>query len=177
MDAADPDSRLDLWERRLKKSSRQIKRRAAELVPKGLRTPKGSMLVLDDSGDDSATGSAGAGPNILTKRAVRHKQDVERELSRLKVNIADRVNRLSASWASDSVVRTREKFCEHLPSTFPAPLTPAFVLGVCTLAGTCLLWGLAPTWFPVVYTVQAIIYLAWRVYSYKKRHFHYFLFE
>ncbi|CAK9784518.1 putative integral to membrane protein [Cutaneotrichosporon oleaginosum] len=153
------DSRLDLWERRLKKSSRQIKRRAAELVPKGLRTPKGSMVVLDDSGDDTS----GSAPNILTKRAVRHKQDVERELSRLKVNIADRVNRLSASWASDSVVRTREKF--------------SFVLGVCTLAGTCLLWGLAPTWFPATYTVQALIYLTWRIYSYKKKHFHYFLFD
>jgi hypothetical protein len=158
---ADPDSRLDLWERRLKESSRKIKRRAAELVPKGLRTPKGSMVVLDDSGEETA--GSGSGPNILTKRAVRTKQDVDRELSRLKVNIADRVNRLSASWASDSVVRTREKF--------------SFVLGVCTLAGTCLLWGLAPTWFPVVYTVQALIYLTWRVYSYKKKHFHYFLFD
>jgi hypothetical protein len=193
---ADPDSRLDLWERRLKESSRKIKRRAAELVPKGLRTPKGSMVVLDDSGEETA--GSGSGPNILTKRAVRTKQDVDRELSRLKVNIADRVNRLSASWASDSVVRTREKFCEPPPSSqistpspispFPRspksrpppylpPLTPAFVLGVCTLAGTCLLWGLAPTWFPVVYTVQALIYLTWRVYSYKKKHFHYFLFE
>lgn len=46
------------------------------------------------------------------KRAVRHKQDTERELSRLKINIADRVNKLSASWASDKVVRTREKFCK-----------------------------------------------------------------
>lgn len=101
-----PDSRLDLWERRLKASSKQIRKRAAELVPKGLRTPKGSMVVLDESdGDSTASGK-------LTKRAARHKQDVERELSRLKVNIADRVNRLSASWASDKVVRTREKFCE-----------------------------------------------------------------
>ncbi|BEI81681.1 hypothetical protein CcaverHIS002_0208410 [Cutaneotrichosporon cavernicola] len=149
------DSRLDLWERRLKQSSRKIKRRAAELVPKGLRTPKGSMVVLDDS-DDS-------GNHILTKRHLPHKHDVERELSRFKVKVADRVNRLSASWASDSVVRTREKL--------------SFVLGVCTLAGTCLLWGLSPTWFPVVYTVQAIIYLTWRVYSYKKQHFHYFLFD
>lgn len=104
-----PDSRLDLWERRLKEQSKRIRKRAAELVPKGLRTPRGSMVVLDDSDNDSTASGK------LTKRAARHRRDVERELSRLKVNIADRVNKLSASWASDKVVRTREKFCEwHL---------------------------------------------------------------
>lgn len=52
----------------------------------------------------------------------------------------------------------------------------AFVLGVCTLAFTCLLYGLAPEWFPFAYTVQAAVYMPFRVYSYKRKGFHYFLF-
>lgn len=55
-------------------------------------------------------------------------------------------------------------------------LMEAFVLGVCTLAFTCLLYGLAPEWFPFAYTVQAAVYLPFRVYSYKQKGFHYFLF-
>ncbi|GMK55113.1 hypothetical protein CspeluHIS016_0201690 [Cutaneotrichosporon spelunceum] len=144
------DSRLDLWERQLKRSSRKIRQRAAELVSKGLRTDK----AVAEEGDESG---------LTRRRPKQEAERVERELSRFKINVADRVNRLSASWASDSVVRTRDKF--------------SFVLGVCTLAGTCLLWGLRPTWFPSVYTVQAVIYLTWRVYTYKKKHFHYFLFD
>lgn len=52
----------------------------------------------------------------------------------------------------------------------------AFLFGVSTLAATCLMWGLVPEWIPFAYTVQCGFYLPVRVYTYKRKAWHYFLF-
>jgi hypothetical protein len=48
---------------------------------------------------------------------------------------------------------------------------------VLSLAFTCVLYGAAPEWLPFAYTVQSAVYLPVRWYTYKRKAFHYFLFE
>lgn len=56
-------------------------------------------------------------------------------------------------------------------------LTPsAFFWGVWTLAFACLLYGMAPSYFPLAYTIQSAFYLPTRAWLYKRKQWHYFLF-
>jgi len=70
---------------------------------------------------------------------------------------------LSASWQSAKVVRTREKIL--------------FFFGVMNVLLSTLLFGIAPQWVHVSYTVQGLYLLPLRFYRYKKRDWHYFLFD
>ncbi|KAL1411025.1 hypothetical protein Q8F55_001970 [Vanrija albida] len=158
------DSRLDLIERRLKASSAKIRKKAGDLLPKGLRTPGGggSILLLDDE-DEAEREAKDKDQRGLTKRGQKYKQDAERELARLKVKLAGKVTNLSASWHSAKTVRFREKI--------------SFFFGVWTLAFACLLYGMAPSYFPLAYTIQSAFYLPTRAWLYKRKQWHYFLFD
>jgi hypothetical protein len=46
-----------------------------------------------------------------------------------------------------------------------------------SLTFTCLLYGMAPEWLPFAYTAQIAFYLPSRAWIYKRKQFHYFLFE
>ncbi|KAL7282194.1 hypothetical protein ACG7TL_003663 [Trametes sanguinea] len=88
---------------------------------------------------------------------------LERELQRYKLKVSQRLLAITQTWHSAKVIRTREKV--------------TFFLAVMTLFLTALLFGMAPEWIHVAYTVQAAYYLPLRVYMYKKRAWHYFLFD
>lgn len=153
------DSRLDLFNRRLRAQSNRLKSRAVEMLPKQLRTPKGGgILLLDDEGQDE-----GKGTERNKSRGERYKEDVEREVERIKIKLAAKVTHLSGTWKSEQVVRTKDKV--------------SFLFGVLSLAFTCLLYGMAPEWFPVAYTVQAAFYMPIRIYTYHRKAWHYFLFD
>jgi hypothetical protein len=67
--------------------------------------------------------------------------------------------------------------CTLPSSSCPSVLTPpAFLFGVMSLTFTCLLYGLAPEWLPFAYTAQSAFYLPLRVWTYKRKAWHYFLF-
>ncbi|ODN83434.1 hypothetical protein L202_01575 [Cryptococcus amylolentus CBS 6039] len=152
------DSRLDLFNRRLKAQSSRLKNRAVELLPKGLRTPKGGgILLLDEEEEEDSDEKA-----ERVNPADKYRRDVEREVDRIKVKLAAKVTHLSATWRSDQVIRTRDKVC--------------FLFGVLSLTFTAFIYGRCPEWLPVAYTVQAAFYLPLRIYTYKKKAFHYFLF-
>jgi hypothetical protein len=72
------DSRLDLFNRRLKEQSARLRSRAVELIPKGLRTPKvgATSMEYDDAEGESA------------ESRNRGRQDVEREVDRIKVKVS-----------------------------------------------------------------------------------------
>lgn len=127
------DSRLDLLQRKLQKHSDRLKKRTEE-----------TFKLRDISSDQLA-------------------ENFDREVKNFKLKVQTRMTRLSASWQSAKVVRTREKV--------------SFFLGVMTLLLSALLFGLAPQWIHVVYTVIAAVLLPLRAYTYKKRAFHYFLFD
>ncbi|ORX33786.1 hypothetical protein BD324DRAFT_638568 [Kockovaella imperatae] len=158
------DSRLDLFNRRLKAQSARLKSRAVELLPKGLRTPAGGgILIADEEEEDLGNGSDGLRKRKdLRGRGEAYKKEVEREVDRIKVKLAAKVTHLSGSWRSAQIVRTRDKI--------------SFLFGVLSLAFTCCLYGIAPEWMPVAYTAQSAFYLPTRIWTYKRKAWHYFLF-
>ncbi|KAI0722165.1 hypothetical protein C8T65DRAFT_628437 [Cerioporus squamosus] len=88
---------------------------------------------------------------------------LERDLQRYKLKVSQRLLAITQTWHSAKVIRTREKV--------------TFFMAVMSLLLTALLFGMAPEWIHVVYSVQAAYYLPLRVYMYKKRAWHYFLFD
>ncbi|KAJ8086157.1 hypothetical protein PM082_004979 [Marasmius tenuissimus] len=90
-------------------------------------------------------------------------ENFEKEVKNFKLKVAQRMNKLQITWQSDKVVRTREKV--------------SFFVGVMTLLCSALMLNLAPQWIHVVYTVIGGSLLTTRAYLYKKRGFHYFLFD
>ncbi|RXK40990.1 integral membrane protein [Tremella mesenterica] len=153
------DSRLDLFNRRLKAQSARLRTRAVELIPRGLRTPKGGgILLADDDEDDDDEDRTDRG--LLP--GEKYRKDVEREVERIKVKLAAKVTHLSGTWRSAQIVRTREKV--------------SFLFGVLSLCFTCLCYGMAPQWLPFAYTAQAAFYLPVRFWTYRAKKWHYFLF-
>jgi hypothetical protein len=73
---------LDLFNRRLKEQSSRLRSRAVELIPKGLRTPKVGATAMDDEVEDGGEGDA------ASRQRGRYKQDVEREVDRIKVRVS-----------------------------------------------------------------------------------------
>ncbi|KAG6901886.1 hypothetical protein C0995_007011 [Termitomyces sp. Mi166 len=90
-------------------------------------------------------------------------ENFDREFKNFKVKVSTRMTKLAASWQSAKVVRTREKV--------------SFFLGVITLLFSALMFGMAPQWIHFMYTLQGCILLPLRFYIYKKRAWHYFLFD
>lgn len=97
-----------------------------------------------------------ASPEALT-------ENLDKELQKLKLKLNSRMASLATAWKSTQVVRTREKV--------------SFFFGVMSVLVSALLFGLAPQWVHIAYTLQAMFLLPMRVYSYKKRAWHYFLFD
>ncbi|KAL5487883.1 hypothetical protein ACEPAI_5991 [Sanghuangporus weigelae] len=90
-------------------------------------------------------------------------KDLDREVQRFKLKVSSQIASLSNAWQSAKVIRTREKI--------------SFCFGVQSLLMTALLFGMAPQWLHVSYTIQALLLLPMRAIYYKKRAWHYFLFD
>lgn len=89
--------------------------------------------------------------------------NLEREMQRFKLKVSQRMTKLTASWQSAKTVRTREKV--------------TFFVGVMSLLFTALMFGNYPKYIHITYTVAALTLLPIRAYYYKKRAWHYFLFD
>lgn len=72
------DSRLDLFERRLKAQSHRLKQAASELIPRGLRTPRGSPI---DPDDETRAGEGG-------EPRRKYKIDTDKEIERLRLKVS-----------------------------------------------------------------------------------------
>ncbi|KIM83878.1 hypothetical protein PILCRDRAFT_818889 [Piloderma croceum F 1598] len=99
--------------------------------------------------------------DVLSKEALS--ENFDREVKNFKLKVSTRMTSLTASWHSAKVVRTRDKI--------------SFFGGVMSLLISALLFGMAPQWVHISYTVQALYLLPSRAYQYKKRSWHYFLFD
>ncbi|KAF5387609.1 hypothetical protein D9615_000080 [Tricholomella constricta] len=127
------DSHVDLLQRKLQKHSDRLKMKAEE-----------TFKLKELSGDALA-------------------ENFDREIKNFKVKVSSRMTKLSASWQSAKVVRTREKV--------------SFFVGVMTLLFSALMFGMAPQWIHIAYTLQGCYLLPLRFYQYKQRAWHYFLFD
>ncbi|EPT02820.1 hypothetical protein FOMPIDRAFT_1117718 [Fomitopsis schrenkii] len=102
--------------------------------------------------------------DLFKRRPSMHTtQQLDIEMQKFKAKVSVRVTKLAATWHTSNVVRLREKL--------------TFFWGVMSLLITSLLFGTAPEWIHVAYTLQAAFYLPLRLYLYKKRAWHYFLFD
>ncbi|TFY58690.1 hypothetical protein EVG20_g8054 [Dentipellis fragilis] len=90
-------------------------------------------------------------------------ENFEREVQKFRMRVSSRMASLNTAWKSAKIVRTREKV--------------SFFYGVMSVLFSALLFGLAPDWVHIAYTLQAAVLTPIRVYSYKKRMWHYFLFD
>jgi len=90
-------------------------------------------------------------------------ENFEREVAKLRLKVSKRMASLGAAWQTAKVVRTREKI--------------SFFFGVMSLVFSALLFGLAPQYVHISYTLQSLYLLPWRYYNYKKLQWHYFLFD
>lgn len=90
-------------------------------------------------------------------------ENFEREVVKLKLKVSKRMASLGTAWQSAQVVRTREKI--------------SFFFGVMSLVFSALLFGLAPQYVHISYTLQSLYLLPYRYYAYKKLQWHYFLFD
>ncbi|KAI0267402.1 hypothetical protein BC834DRAFT_871173 [Gloeopeniophorella convolvens] len=90
-------------------------------------------------------------------------ENFEREVVKLRLKVSTRMVSLSAAWQSAKVVRTREKI--------------SFFFGVMSLVCSALMFGLAPQYVHISYTLQSLYLLPYRYYTYKKLKWHYFLFD
>ena len=77
------DSRLDLFNRRLKAQSAKLKSRAVDLLPRGLRTPGGGILLIEDDEDDAARREGDP-----RGKGEKYKREVEREVERIKLKVS-----------------------------------------------------------------------------------------
>lgn len=96
-----------------------------------------------------------------TDRDLLSKQDRERleEKYREFRHRADAgFKNLQTKWEEEKTVRLRDKV--------------SFFIGVHNVLGTALILGFAPTWIPLWYTAQIVLYTPTRVYTYKKRLYH-----
>ncbi|KAI0347433.1 hypothetical protein BDW22DRAFT_1351871 [Trametopsis cervina] len=90
-------------------------------------------------------------------------ENLEREMQKFKLKVSQRLTSLTASWQSSKTIRTREKV--------------TFFFGVMSLLSTALMFGIWPQYLHIAYTVGSGYLLPLRAYKYKKRSWHYFLFD
>ncbi|KAF9036064.1 hypothetical protein BDZ89DRAFT_1061892 [Hymenopellis radicata] len=90
-------------------------------------------------------------------------ENLDREIKNFKHKISKRMTTLSNEWHSAKVVRTRDKI--------------SFFFGVMSVLFSALMFGMAPQWVHIAYTVQGLYLLPLRAYTYKKRAWHYFMFD
>ena len=109
-----------------------------DLLPRGLRTPGGGILLIEDDEDEVA----------------RRDGDPRRKGEKYK----------------------REVVASLYQSVSTLSSCSAFLFGVLSLTFSCLLYGLAPEWLPFAYTAQSAFYLPSRIFSYRQKAYHYFLF-
>ncbi|KAF9268278.1 hypothetical protein L218DRAFT_1073597 [Marasmius fiardii PR-910] len=127
------DSHVDLLQRKLQKHSDRLKLKATETQ------------------------------NKMRDLSLAPGEQIAEEVKNFKLKVSQRMTKLSSTWQSAKVVRTREKV--------------SFFFGVMTLLFSTLIVSVAPQWIPVTYSVLSFYLLSLRIYLYKKRKWHYFLFD
>ncbi|KZV75656.1 hypothetical protein PENSPDRAFT_571118 [Peniophora sp. CONT] len=90
-------------------------------------------------------------------------ENFDQEVKRLRVKASERLAKVSVAWQSAKVVRMREKI--------------SFFYGVNLLLFTALLFGCAPEYLHISYTVQLLYMMPYRFWAYKRQNWHYFLFD
>ncbi|KAJ9475684.1 Glycerophosphocholine acyltransferase 1 [Pseudozyma hubeiensis] len=100
---------------------------------------------------------------VRKARSKRELQQMDDELQKMRSRVSKRIENLQQKWMDAKVVRLRDKI--------------SFVVGVCNLVVSSLVFALRPELIPTLYSVLALYFLPLRVWSYTSRKWHYFLFD
>ncbi|BGO91426.1 hypothetical protein NBRC10512v2_003696 [Rhodotorula toruloides] len=106
------------------------------------------------------------GAASLQERKVLSQKDrerLERKYREVRERMRQSIAKLVVKWEEEKTVRLRDKI--------------SFVCGVMNVLVSSLLLGFEPTWIPAWYSLQMLVYTPYRVYTYKRKLYHYFLFD
>ncbi|GAA5856791.1 hypothetical protein JCM8547_008846 [Rhodosporidiobolus lusitaniae] len=93
----------------------------------------------------------------------KDRERLERKFREVREKTRGSVQKLVVKWEEEKTVRLRDKI--------------SFLCGVMNVLITALLLGFEPTWVPSWYSVQMLFYTPFRIYTYKNKNYHYFLFD
>ncbi|KAK4051089.1 hypothetical protein OIO90_004829 [Microbotryomycetes sp. JL221] len=178
------DAHLELWTRRLRskagpwktkadqlvdasrKKARDVVEKGNESLLKRVKSDKLLSSLLQREGDDSPTSGGDARHRKRPGEFVFSRRDrdrLETKMKEVRVKTVESMKRLSQKWEEEKTVRLRDKI--------------SFFVGVMHVLASALLLGFAPTYIPLYYSLQCAVYAPLRIYSYRKRFYHYFLFD
>ncbi|TKY88339.1 hypothetical protein EX895_002691 [Sporisorium graminicola] len=100
---------------------------------------------------------------VRKAKSKRELQQMDDELKKMRSKVSKRIENLQQRWMDAKVVRLRDKV--------------SFVVGVCNLVVSSLVFALRPELVPTLYSLFALYFLPLRVYSYTSKKWHYFLFD
>ncbi|GAA6013892.1 hypothetical protein JCM10207_008225 [Rhodosporidiobolus poonsookiae] len=169
------DAHLELLTRPLRRKSVSWREKADRLIDeakaKGKELQGRVPLKLPDVpsfdlnfGGGGAGGADGVGVGIDRKvLSQRDRERLERKYKEVRAKTRESVSKLMVKWEEEKTVRLRDKI--------------SFLCGVMNVLSTALLLGFEPTWIPAWYSLQMLFYTPVRLYTYKRRMYHYFLFD
>ena len=99
--------------------------------------------------------------SVVKTRVEPFQGKVNKEFDRVKARFSKQIGKAQQRWDTPTAASMREKL--------------AFVLGVGNVFVTAFLLGGYPEYVHRSYTLQVILWLPWRFYTYRKRGMHYFI--
>ncbi|BGP16279.1 hypothetical protein JCM10213_007724 [Rhodosporidiobolus nylandii] len=93
----------------------------------------------------------------------KDRERLERKYREVRARTRESLQKLVVKWEEEKTVRLRDKI--------------SFLCGVMNVLVSALLLGFHPTWLPAWYSVQMLFYMPYRLYTYKRKAYHYFLFD
>ncbi|GAA5984263.1 hypothetical protein JCM10908_006115 [Rhodotorula pacifica] len=172
------DAHLELLTRPLRRKSVTWREKADRLVDqakqKGRETfkvqlPSVPAFDLGESvgfpRDGTRASDDGTGERRKEKRVLsaRDKERLERKYREVRGRMRESIAKVVIKWEEEKTVRLRDKI--------------SFLSGVMNVLISALLLGFRPTWVPDWYGLQMLFYTPFRIYTYKKKAYHYFLFD
>ncbi|CAF3656618.1 unnamed protein product [Rotaria socialis] len=97
------------------------------------------------------------------QRWLRTKEEVEEQKRLLKTQLENHIHLLSENFKKPNFIRTRDKI--------------TFTIGVANACFSPLIAGRWPHILPMIYTIQALCLISVRFFIYKRKHWHYFVFD
>ncbi|GAA5925369.1 glycerophosphocholine acyltransferase [Sporobolomyces koalae] len=170
------DAHWDLWTRPLRRKSVSWKSKADKLLDDAKQRVGRDSFKLPAAFNEFpgvGRGSSGSGSHGGTtpvgQRAEfaglsqKEKERLERKYREVRERMRGSMSKLVVKWEEEKTVRLRDKI--------------SFFCGVMNVLISALLLGFRPTWIPDYYGIQMLAYTPYRIYTYKRKSYHYFLFD
>ncbi|GAA6022316.1 hypothetical protein JCM11491_005261 [Sporobolomyces phaffii] len=178
------DAHWDLWTRPLRRKSVTWRSKADKLLddakqkgrefklpaafnefPGVAGISRGSMSASGGGGSGGTTSPAAAGGarGEFAGLSQKERERLERKYREVRERMRGSMSKLVVKWEEEKTVRLRDKI--------------SFLCGVMNVLVSALLLGFRPTWIPNYYGIQMLAYTPYRIYTYKRKSYHYFLFD